>query len=64
VRARRFRVWAIRTVDEGLEILTGRRAGKRRRDGAWEPGSIHAAVDRRLAELADTLRRYEIGPGR
>jgi len=48
----RFHVWAIRHVDEGMEILTGVAAGRQRKDGSWTPGSVNARVDERLAVLA------------
>jgi lon-related putative ATP-dependent protease len=47
-----FHIYSIRTVDEGIEILTGVKAGNRMPDGSFEPGSIHAAVDRTLTEYA------------
>jgi hypothetical protein len=34
VRRGEFHVWAVSTVDEGIELLTGRPAGTRQADGA------------------------------
>jgi hypothetical protein len=48
----------VRTVDEGIEILTGRRAGRRRVDGSYPPESVHGLVAERLAEYAERLRAY------
>lgn len=59
VRRGRFHVWAVEHVDQGIEILTGLPAGRRRRDGSWEPGSVNDRVDRRLRELGEVLRRHE-----
>jgi lon-related putative ATP-dependent protease len=56
VAAGRFHVWAVRTVDEGVEILTRRPAGRRRADGSWPPGSVHGLAAARLQEYADRLR--------
>ncbi len=53
-----FHVHAIKTVDQGLELLMGTPAGKRRKDGKWTPGSINALVDERLRELALTHKRF------
>jgi predicted ATP-dependent protease len=47
-----FNIWAIRHIDEGMEILSGLPAGKLRKDGSWTPGSINELVDDRLAEFA------------
>jgi predicted ATP-dependent protease len=56
IEAGRFHVWAIDNVDEGIELLTGVPAGRRRRDGAWEPGTVNARVEDRLAEMARDLK--------
>ena len=62
VKDGKFHVWAIGTVDEALELLTGLPAGKRQPDGAWEPDSVNGRVDqklRRLMELARELMKGE-----
>jgi lon-related putative ATP-dependent protease len=56
VAAGRFHVYAVSTIDEGIEVLTGVAAGARRKDGAWTPGSINDRVERRLAELGEVVR--------
>jgi lon-related putative ATP-dependent protease len=58
VRAGRFHVWAVRTIDEGIELLTGLRAGRRRKDGSFPPDSIHGLVEARLREYAERLRAF------
>ncbi len=58
VQAGQFHVYAIETVDEGLEILTGVPAGLRGPDGAFPAGTVHAAAQQRLAEMADRLRGW------
>jgi ATP-dependent Lon protease len=51
VRKGTFHVYAVNTVDEGIELLTGKKAGKRLKNGRFEPSSINAIVDRKLAEF-------------
>ena len=64
VRAGRFHVWAVRTVDEGIEVLTGVAAGTRGPDGAWPPGTIHRLVEDRLRAYAEAARSARNGrPG-
>jgi predicted ATP-dependent protease len=53
VRAGRFHLYAVRTVEEGIELLTGVSAGRRRPDGSWQPGTIHALVEERLRGYAE-----------
>ncbi|MBI3451129.1 MAG: AAA family ATPase [Acidobacteria bacterium] len=57
VRKRKFHVYPITTIDEGIEILTGTAAGVRGRDGSFPPGTVHARVERRLVEMAEASRR-------
>jgi len=52
VRDGRFSVYAVETVDEALEVLTGMKAGVRRRDGAFPRGSFNRAVQDRLIDFA------------
>ncbi|MBV9577801.1 MAG: AAA family ATPase, partial [Chloroflexi bacterium] len=63
VREGRFHVWAVASVDEGIEILTGVRAGTQR-DGQWEPGTVNELVDRRLRDYAERLKGFgrTVGP--
>lgn len=47
-----FHVYAISSIDEGIELLTGKRAGKRTAKGRFPRGSVNALVDARLAEYS------------
>ncbi|MGZ4416241.1 MAG: hypothetical protein ACXVRZ_18010 [Gaiellaceae bacterium] len=63
MRAERFHVWAVRTIDEGIELLTGRAAGRRAADGSYPAESVHGFVAARLARYADRLRALgDFGP--
>lgn len=53
VRQGKFSIWAIGHVNEGIEILTGRPAGKREANGEFTRDSVHYLVDRQLARWAD-----------
>jgi len=59
VAAGTFHIYAVRTVDEALEIITGEAAGVRSAAGAFPDGSIHRRVDDRLRALAEGLRSFE-----
>ncbi len=54
----KFRIIPVRTIDEGIEILTGCPAGKRRRGGSFPQGSINALVEARLQGFAQNRRRF------
>jgi lon-related putative ATP-dependent protease len=56
VRDGRFHVWAVRTVDEGIEILTGTSAGAPNAQGEFPKDSVNGRIADRLNDLA---RRYQ-----
>lgn len=56
VAAGRFHLYAVETIDEGLELLTGIEAGKRSPDGTFPEGTMHRLVSDRLAANAERLR--------
>ncbi len=57
VRSGDFNIYAVRTIAEGIEVLTGVEAGRRsRRTGAWTEGSVNARVQERLRMLGEALR--------
>ncbi len=58
-KAGRFRIYPVRTIDEGIEVLTGVPAGTRREDGTYEEGTVNYLVDRRLREMAETMRGFQ-----
>lgn len=53
----RFSVWAIASIDQGIELLTGLPAGERQEDGSWSVGSINAMVDERLRTMYEAFNR-------
>ncbi|HYM90780.1 MAG TPA: S16 family serine protease, partial [bacterium] len=63
VKEERFHVWAVRTVDEGIEILTGTPAGGRDAEGVFPEDSVNGRVARHLAELARRYREFAPGAG-
>lgn len=58
VAAGQFHIWPVRTIDEGMELLTGVPAGGRQADGTYPEGTIHEAVHRRLLALARELKTF------
>jgi lon-related putative ATP-dependent protease len=57
----KFRIYPVKTIDEGIEVLTGMRAGERGPDGSFEEGSVNYRVDNRLREMAERFREYREG---
>ena len=57
VKEGKFHIWAISTIEEGIELLTGLEAGTLQSDGTYPEGTVFRKVDERLAELGDIVRR-------
>ncbi|HQR68220.1 MAG TPA: ATP-dependent protease, partial [Thermoanaerobaculia bacterium] len=60
--AGRFHVFSVRTIDEGIELLTGLMAGARGEDGRFPEGSVNARVEARLLAFAESARAAGKGP--
>jgi predicted ATP-dependent protease len=58
VAAGQFQIYAVSTIDEGIEILTGHPAGVRDDRGLFKEGTINYLVDLRLKEFAEGLRKF------
>ncbi|MBM3518314.1 MAG: ATP-dependent protease [Alphaproteobacteria bacterium] len=61
VSAGKFHIYPIRTIDEGIEVLTGVPAGKRGRDGRFPDGTVNRKVEDRLIALAHARRAFGAG---
>ena len=62
VRAGKFHIYAISTVDEGIELLTGVTAGQPDKNGRYLEGTINARVLRTLRTYSERVRDW-YGPG-
>ena len=58
VAEERFHVYPVATVDEAMEILTGRSAGRRRKNGTFPARSINVKVEARLIELSEIRHKF------
>jgi predicted ATP-dependent protease len=58
VEAGDFHIWAVKTIDEGIEVLTGKKAGTRRKNGKYPDDSINGLVEARLAEMAQQMKDF------
>jgi predicted ATP-dependent protease len=58
VKRGRFRVYAVATVDEAVQLLTGAPAGDPLKSGGFQKNSINARVEARLIELSDIRREF------
>ncbi len=54
----KFHIYPVKTIDEGIEILTGTEAGKRKKDGIFEEGTVNYLVDEELQRLAKSWKTF------
>jgi len=58
VEEKKFHIWAIDTVDDGIEILTGIKAGKLNKNGQYPKGTVNAIVSENLDKYYQCYLRY------
>src|SRR5213594_5064950 len=58
VKQRRFHIYPVSTIDEGIEILTGVKAGALKSDGDYEADTVHFKANRRLTEMASEITKF------
>jgi len=58
IKTGRFHIYPVKMIDEGIEILTGVKAGERLVDGAYEEGTINYLVQKRVMEMAERIKEY------
>ena len=55
VRKGKFHIYSVSNIDEGVELLTGKEAGRMRKDGTYSPNTIHGLVAARLKEMNEAI---------
>jgi lon-related putative ATP-dependent protease len=58
VKAGKFHIYLVKTIDEGMEILTGAKPGAKKTDGTFEKETVNYMVDKRLREIAEKLKGF------
>jgi lon-related putative ATP-dependent protease len=60
VKEGKFHIFSVKTIDEGMEVLTGVKAGERKKDGAFDEETVNYRVDKRLKQMAEKLREFPL----
>ena len=58
VKDGKFHIYAVSSIDEGMEVLTGVAAGERDSEGHYPEGSINDLVEKKLRQFSEQLRRF------
>ena len=61
VKTGKFHVHPVRTIDQGIEILTGLEAGEALEGGGFREGTVNDRVDKKLRELGAKIKEFEGG---
>jgi predicted ATP-dependent protease len=64
VREGKFHIYAVSSIDEGIEILTGAPAGEHEPGAPYLEGTVHFLVEARLREMAEKAREFGRAPER
>ncbi|MFZ5651724.1 MAG: AAA family ATPase [Bacillota bacterium] len=54
----KFHIYAVSTVEEGIELLTGVKAGEPGEDGSYPAGTVFYLVDRKLSLFARGIKDF------
>ena len=57
VKKDKFHIYAVKTIDEGIEILTGVPAGKKNKNGEFPSGTINNLVAEKLKKFSENARK-------
>ena len=60
IKEGRFHIWPVKTIDQGVEVLTGIDAGKFQPNGSYPEGTIHQIVQDRLDEMAELIKEFKL----
>jgi ATP-dependent Lon protease len=63
VKERKFHIFPVKTIDQGIEILTGMEAGEMLEDGRFKEGTVNNRVDQKLRELGTKIKEFEGAEG-
>src|SRR5512136_1213068 len=59
VKEGKFRIYSVKTIDQGIEILTGMEASERLEDGHFKEGTVNDLVDKKLRDLGTKIKEFE-----
>ncbi len=63
VKAAEFKIYAVGTIDEGIEVLTGTAAGERDDKGGYPDGSVNDRVQKKLRQFNAQLKQMGAASG-
>jgi predicted ATP-dependent protease len=62
VKAGKFHIYSAKNINEGIEVLTGTKVGKKQQDGTFEEGTVNYRVNKKLKDMAEKLKEFPSAP--
>ena len=59
VKEGKFRIYSVKTINQGIEILTGVEGGESLDGGKFKEGTVNDLVDKKLRELGMKIKEFE-----
>jgi len=59
IKAKKFHLYPVKTIDEGVEVLTGVPAGEMQKNGSYPEGTVNYLVQKNLNGLAERARQWK-----
>jgi len=61
VKELKFHIYPVKTIDQGIEILTGMEAGESLENGRFKEETVNDRVDKKLRDLGAKIKEFEGG---
>jgi lon-related putative ATP-dependent protease len=58
VKDGKFHIWSVKSIDDGIELLTGIPAGTKNSEGEYPEETVYGRVDKRLKEILEGLKSF------
>jgi predicted ATP-dependent protease len=58
VKSGKFHIYSVKTIDEGIEILTGVPLGEKAMDGKYGEGTINYLIEKQLDAMAEAVKKF------
>jgi ATP-dependent Lon protease len=59
VKEGKFHIYSVKTIDQGIELLTGVKAGEKFKDGNYPAGTVNFLVNEKLKQLAQYWKNFQ-----
>ncbi|MGD8565615.1 MAG: ATP-binding protein [Candidatus Bathyarchaeota archaeon] len=59
VKDGKFHIYPVKNIGEGIEVLTGVKAGQKRSDGTYPENTINNLVYKRLQDMAEAVKKFK-----